>query len=59
MRQQALKEKEVQVTRANSKQIVIRMIKRDYSTEEIASLVLNFSQDDVNALRTELAAEVN
>ena len=35
------------------RQIVIRMIKKDYSTEEIVSLVSSYSQDDVEMLRRE------
>ncbi len=38
-------------------QIVTRMIQKDYSTEEIVTLVSSYSQDDVEALRKELAAE--
>ncbi|MEY8392445.1 hypothetical protein AALA98_13970 [Lachnospiraceae bacterium 45-W7] len=38
-------------------QIVIRMIQKNYSTEEIVTLVSSYSQDDVEALRKELAAE--
>lgn len=52
------KEKQQELKNA-SKQIVVRMIKKDYSTEEIASLVSSYSQDDVEALRKELAAEEN
>ena len=49
-KQQAVKE----TAQATSRQFVIRMIKKDYSSEEIASLVPSFSQDDVDALRREL-----
>ena len=35
-------------------QIVIRMIQKDYSSEEIAALVSSFSMDDVEALRKNL-----
>ena len=37
-----------------SKQIVIRMINKEYSSEEIVSLVPNYSQNDVDNLRKEL-----
>lgn len=30
------------------------MIKKDYSSKEIASLVLDYSQDDVDKLRKEM-----
>ncbi|MDE7477617.1 MAG: hypothetical protein K2M91_06665 [Lachnospiraceae bacterium] len=36
------------------RQIVIRMIKKDYSTEEIVSLVSSYSQDDVEMLRRDI-----
>ena len=35
-------------------QIVIRMIQKDYSTEEIVTLVSSYSQDEVDALRKEI-----
>ena len=41
------------------RQIVIRMIKREYSTEEIISLVSSYSQDDVERLREELLRKAN
>lgn len=41
------------------RQIVIRMIKREYSTEEIVSLVSSYSQDDVERLREELLRKAN
>ncbi len=56
-KQQALKEQKQQTIQNTSRQIVIRMIKKDYSSEEIASLVSNYSQDDVDALREELMNE--
>ena len=58
-KKQALKEKEEQVTQATSRQIVIRMIKKDYTSEEIASVVSSFSQDDVDALRKEIREKEN
>ena len=39
------------------RQIVIKMIKKDYSTEEIVSLVSSYSQDDVEMLRKEIAGK--
>lgn len=42
---------------AEKRKIVIRMIKKDYSTEEITSLVSSYSQDDVEMLRRELAGK--
>ncbi len=48
-KQQALTQAE-QVFEEKQRQIVIRMIKKDYSTEEIASLVSSYSQDDVEML---------
>lgn len=50
-KQQAVKETEKQLT----KEIVSRMIKKGYPTEEIVSVVPNYSQNDVEALRTELS----
>lgn len=49
-KQQALKEERLNT----AKQVVINMIKKDYSSKEIASLVLDYSQDDVDKLRKEL-----
>lgn len=48
-------EEKAQTVKMNAKQIVIRMIKKKYSTEEISFLVSSFSQDDIEALRKELA----
>lgn len=56
-KQQALKEQKQQTIKNTSRQIVIRMIRKDYSSEEIAALVSSYSQDEVEALRKELAAE--
>ncbi len=53
-KQQALKENEQRTIQNTSRQFVIRMINKDYSSEEIVSLVPNYSQDDVEALRKEL-----
>jgi 23S rRNA pseudoU1915 N3-methylase RlmH len=47
----------IEATKNASKQIVIRMIKKDYSSEEIASVVSNYSQDNVESLREELMSE--
>lgn len=49
-KQQALKEERLNT----AKQIAINMIKKDYSSKEIASLVLDYSQDDVDKLRKEI-----
>ena len=56
---QIFEEEKQQSIKNTSRQIVIRMIKKNYPSEEIASLVSNFSQDDVNALRKELESEGN
>lgn len=56
-KQQAIKKEKQQAIQNTSRQIVIRMIKKDYSSEEIAALVSSYSQDEVEALRKELAAE--
>ena len=62
-KQQALKkatedfeEEKQQALEKTAKQIVVRMIKKDYSAEEIVSLVPSYSQNDVEALRRELNA---
>lgn len=47
----------IEATKNASKQIVIRMIKKDYSSEEIASVVSNYSQDNVESLREGLMSE--
>ena len=56
---QIFEEEKQQSIKNTSRQIVIRMIKKNYPSEEIASLVSNFSLDDVNALRKELESEDN
>ena len=48
---------EKQAAKSAYRKIVIQMIKKDYSSEEIASLVSSYSQDDVEELRKELLAE--
>lgn len=53
-KQQALKENERRAIQDTSRQIVIRMINKEYSSEEIVSLVPNYSQNDVDSLRKEL-----
>ena len=40
-----------------NRRVVIRMIKKDYPTEEIVSLMPNYSQNDVERLRKELSAD--
>lgn len=52
-KQQALQ----QSVKDTSKQIVIKMIKKNYPSEEIASLVPSYSQNDVDELRKEVAGE--
>ena len=37
--------------------IVTRMIEKGYSTEEITSLILNYSQNDVESLRKEVLTD--
>ncbi len=49
-------EEKQQALEKTAKQIVVRMIKKDYSAEEIVSLVPSYSQNDVEALRRELNA---
>lgn len=38
-----------------NRRVVIRMIKKDYPTEEIVSLIPNYSQNDVERLRKEIS----
>lgn len=40
-----------------NRRVVIRMIKKDYPTEEIVSLIPNYSQNDVERLRKELSED--
>lgn len=54
---QIFEEEKQQALKETSKKIVINMIKRNYSSEEIASLVSSYSQDDVEELRKEIAGE--
>ena len=48
------KQAEEKAAESASKRIVVQMIKKNYSAEEIAALVLNYSLDDVEALRKEV-----
>ena len=41
------------------RQIVVQMLRKDYSSEEIVSVVSSYSQNDVEKLRKELAKEGN
>lgn len=54
---QIFEEEKQQALKETSKKIVINMIKRNYPSEEIASLVPSYSQDDVDELRMEVAGE--
>lgn len=54
---QIFEEEKQQALKETSKKIVINMIKRNYSSEEIASLVPSYSQDDVDELRTEVTGQ--
>ena len=59
-KQQTVKKYEEEKQQAvlnTSEKIVQRMIRKNFSTEEIVSLVSNFSQDDVEALRVKMAEE--
>ncbi len=56
---QIFEEEKQRALKNTSRQIVIRMIKKDYPSEEIAALVSSYSQDDVDALRKELEAEAD
>ena len=58
-KQEALiqKEKEKQKMAESEKKTVIRMIKKNYSSEEIVSIVTSYSQDRVEELRREIAGE--
>lgn len=56
---QIFEEEKRQALKNTSKQIVIRMIKKNYPSEEIAALVSSYSQDDVDALRRELETGVD
>ena len=56
---QIFEEEKKLAVKNTSKQIVIRMIKKGYPSEEIVSLVSNYSQDDVEKLREEFEGEVN
>ncbi len=53
-KRQAIKETEQKSMKNNSSRIVGLMIKKGYPTEEILSVVPNYSQDEIEALRKEL-----
>lgn len=60
-RQQAKKEKKradraEAMMRQAARDSVLKMLKKNYPTEEIASIVSGFSQDDIEAMRKELTA---
>ena len=52
-KQQALAKAEAEKRQA-AKESVIKMIRKNYSTEEIAFIVSSFSQDDIEAVRREI-----
>ena len=54
-KQQAIKESKQQSAKDTAKQVVRLMIKKDYPTEEIISVVPNYSRNDVEALRVEMS----
>ncbi len=56
---QIFEEEKQQALRESYRQMVIKMIKRNYSSEEITSLVSSYSQDDVEELRKEVEAQAN
>jgi len=59
-KQQALTQALAQAERAfeeEQREIVIRMLKKNYSTEEIASVVSSYSQDDIEMLRRKIAEQ--
>lgn len=56
---QIFEEEKQQALRESSRQMVIKMIKRNYSSEEITSLVSSYSQDDVEELRKEVEAQAD
>ena len=56
---QIFEEEKQQALRESARQMVIKMIKRNYSSEEITSLVSSYSQDDVEELRKEVAEQEN
>ena len=53
-KQEALRERTEQVTAQVTEQMVIKMLKWGDSTEEIVSIVPNYSQNDVEAVRAKL-----
>lgn len=52
---QIFEEEKQQSVKDNSRQIVSLMIKKGYPTEEIISVVPNYSRNEVEALRTEIS----
>ena len=54
-KQQAIRACKLQSAKDNARQIVSLMIKKNYSTEEIKSVVPNYSRNDVEALRVEMS----
>ena len=54
-KQQAIRACKLQSAKDNARQIVSLMIKKNYSTEEIISVVPNYSRNDVEALRVEMS----
>lgn len=53
-KQRALEERTKQLTGQLTEQIVMKMLKRGDTVEEIVSIVPNYSQNDVEALRKKL-----
>ena len=47
-------EEKLEALKERTEQIVIKMLKRGDSTEEIVSIIPNYSQNDVEAVRAKL-----
>ena len=53
-KRQAVEETEERISKKSVRELVVRMIEKGYSVEEIVSLVPDFAQEDVEVLRKEL-----
>lgn len=51
---QTYEKEKYQIVEEERRQIVIKMIKNNYSVEEIATLISNYSQEDIELLRREI-----
>ena len=51
---QTYEKEKYQIVEEERRQIIIKMIKKNYPVDEISTLISNYSQEDIELLRREL-----